>query len=147
MHPLNQKKVVVRFLSYAGTIAIFGRWNVNRQIRLLVSAVLYFVLVFCAATAVFAQSKKQAQKMTLTGCLQKGDEANEFSLTGEDGKTYQLRNSAVDLSKHVGHKVTITGTFKAEKKEGQSAEYDQKEATEVGQIRVTDLTMISDKCK
>ena len=83
----------------------------------------------------------------MTGCLQKGDEANEFSIAGKDGKTYQLRNSAVDLSKHVGHKVTITGTFKAEKKEGQSAEYNQKEATEAGTIRVATLTMVSAKCR
>jgi hypothetical protein len=41
--------------------------------------------------------------------MQRGDEANEFAITGEDGKTYQLRNSAIDLSKHVGHTVTITG--------------------------------------
>jgi len=53
----------------------------------------------------------------------------------------------VDLSNHVGHKVTITGTFNAEKKEGQSAEYNQKEATEVGTIRVATLEMVSDKCK
>jgi len=79
--------------------------------------------------------------------MQKGDEANEFAITGEDGKTYQLRNSAVDLSKHVGHTVTITGTFKAEKKEGQSAEYSQQEATESGTIQVATLKMVSDKCK
>jgi len=28
--------------------------------------------------------------LTVTGCLQKGDEANEFSITGEDGKSYDL---------------------------------------------------------
>jgi hypothetical protein len=79
--------------------------------------------------------------------MQKGDEANEFAITGEDGKTYQLRNSAVDLSKHVGHKVSITGTFKTEKKEGQSAEYNQQEAAEAGTIQVATLKMVSDKCK
>ena len=126
---------------------MFGRWKVNRQVRLLISALFCLGLAFSVATAGFAQAKKGSQTMTVTGCLQNGDEANEFSIKGEDGKTYQLRNSTVDLSKHVGHKVTITGIFKAEKKEGQSAEYDQKEATEVGQIRDTDLTMVSDKCK
>ena len=119
----------------------------KRQIGVLVSAVVFLVVALFAATAGFAQTKSDSQKTTVTGCLQKGDEANEFAITGEDGKTYQLRNSAVDLSTHVGHKVTITGTFNAEKKEGQSAEYNQKEATEAGTIRVATLKMVSDKCQ
>jgi hypothetical protein len=119
---------------------------VKRPVGVLVSAVIC-VVVALSATAGFAQTKAGDQKTTVTGCLQKGDEANEFAITGEDGKTYQLRNSAVDLSKHAGHKVTITGIFKAEKKEGQSAEYNQEEATEAGSIRVATLKMVNDKCK
>ena len=119
----------------------------KRQVRALASVIVCLVVAFAAAKVRSAQSKAGSQNATVTGCLQKGDEANEFAITGEDGKTYQLRNSAVDLSKHVGHKVTITGTFNAEKKEGQSAEYNQKEATEVGTIRVATLEKVSDKCK
>ena len=82
--------------------------------------------------------------------MQKGDEADEFSLTGEDGKTYDLQSSAVDLSKHLGHKVTVTGTFKPEsyeKEKGESEEHEKKGATEAGDIRVTNLKMVSDSCK
>jgi len=85
-----------------------------------------------------------------TGCLQKGDEADEFSITGEDGKTYGLRSSAVDLSKHLGHKVTVTGTLKAEsyeKEKEETEEHEKKEAAEAGDIRVTNLKMVSDSCK
>src|SRR5438270_1993346 len=53
--------------------------------------------------------------VTVTGCLQKGDEAGEFSITGENGKTYGLRSTAVKLADHVGHKVTVTGQAKPEK--------------------------------
>jgi hypothetical protein len=120
------------------------RWNVKRHIRVFISA-LFCLVVFFAATGGFAQLKT-GQKTTVTGCLQKGDKAQEFSIAGEDGKTYQIRNSAVDLSKHIGHKVTVTGTFEARKKEGESTEYDQKQGTEVGQIRVTALKMVSEKC-
>jgi len=120
---------------------------VKRVIYLLVSAIVCWVVAFSAATVAFAQTEAAGQKMTVTGCLQKGGEANEFAITREDGKTYQLRNSAVDLSKHVGHKVTIMGTFKAEKREGQSAEYSQQEAIEAGTIQVATLKMISDKCQ
>ena len=43
---------------------------------------------------------KQAEKpakgtKTVTGCLQKGDEAGEFSIEGEDGKLWGLRSSTV----------------------------------------------------
>ena len=61
-----------------------------------------------------AQEKSAGGKTTVTGCLQKGDEAEEYSITGEDGKTYGLRSKLVKLSQHLGHKVTITGTLRAE---------------------------------
>lgn len=119
----------------------------KRAVMVLVSAVVCLVVAFSVATAGFALTKAEGQKATVTGRMQKGDEANEFAISGEDGKTYQLRNSAIDLSKHVGHKVTITGTFNAERKEGKSAEYNQQEATEAGTIRVATLKMVSDKCQ
>ena len=119
----------------------------KRVIYMLVSATVCLVVAFSATRVAFAQAKAPGHKMTVTGCLQKGDEANEFAITGEDGKTYQLRNSAVDLSKHVGHKVTIMGTFKAQKREGQSAEYNQQEATEAGTIQIATLKMVSDRCQ
>jgi hypothetical protein len=39
--------------------------------------------------------------MAVTGCLQKGDEPGEFSITGDDGKTWDLRSRTVKLSEHV----------------------------------------------
>jgi len=43
--------------------------------------------------------------------VSKGDEAGEYAVTGEGGKRYCLHGSnSVDLSKHFGHKVTVTGT-------------------------------------
>jgi hypothetical protein len=53
---------------------------------------------------------KSGKAVTVTGCLQKGDEAGEYSITSEDGKRYGLRSKSVDLSKHLGHQVTVTGT-------------------------------------
>src|SRR5205823_6947553 len=97
----------------------------------------------------FAQAKSAGQKTTLTGCLQKRDDPDEFSITGEDGKTC-MRSSAADLSKRLGHKVTITGNFKAEsyeKEKGEREEHEKKEAAEAGDIRVTNLKMVSDSCK
>jgi len=121
----------------------------NRLARFVILAAISLALGFYVTPAGFAQAKAGG-KTTVTGCLQKGDEADEFSITGEDGKTYGLRSSAVDLSKHLGHKVTVTGTLKAEsyeKEKGESEEHEKKEAAEAGDIRVTNLKMVSDTCK
>src|SRR5437773_11912658 len=88
--------------------------NMNRLFRLLVLIAVSFVLGFYCTPSGIAQEKSASGKKTVTGCLQKGEEADEFSLTGEDGKSYGVRSSAVDLSKHLGHKVTVPGTLQAE---------------------------------
>ena len=117
---------------------------------------LFILLVFALALGVYvtpnasAQEKTAGGKTTVTGCLQKGDEPGEYSITGEDGKTYGLRSRTVKLSAHLGHKVTVTGTVRAEsaeKEKGEAAEHGNKEAAEAGDIRVTDLKMVSDKCQ
>ena len=125
----------------------------NRLGRFLVLTAVTLVLGLYVTQAGFAEEKGSGAKTTVTGCLQKGDEANEFSITGEDGKTYGLRSSSVDLAKHLGHKVTVTGTLKAEsaekeKNESKAAEAAEKKASpETGDIHVTNLTMVSDSCK
>jgi hypothetical protein len=97
-----------------------------------------------------AQEKTTDAATTVTGCLQKGDEAGEYSITGKDGKTYGLRSTAVDLSQHVGHKVTVKGALKpesAEKEKGEAEEHEKTRAMEAGDILVTNLKMVSDSCK
>ena len=98
-----------------------------------------------------AAPEKKAEKSThtVTGCLQKGDEAGEFSITGEDGKTWGLRSTSVKLDEHLGHKVTVTGsttheTKAEEKKEGQVENAGSK--TEYADLTVTSLKMVSESC-
>ena len=110
-----------------------------------------------STSAAAAQDKQDKKPMshtkTVTGCLQKGDEPGEFSITGQDGRTWGLRSSSVKLEQHVGHQVTVTGSAhreskaqeKAEeKKEGQMENAAGKE--EYGHLRVTSLKMISETC-
>ena len=92
-----------------------------------------------------------AKETTVTGCLQKGDEAGEFAITGEDGKLFGLRSTTVKLEEHVGHKVTVAGTSteaKAdatkEKKEGTVEKAAAKE--DIKDLNVTSLKMVSDSC-
>lgn len=97
-----------------------------------------------------SQATATSSKTSVTGCLQKGDEAGEFSITGGVGKTYGLRSKSVDLSKHLGHKVTVTGTLRPESSEKEkheskgNASSDKK--PDAGDIRVTNLKHISETC-
>ena len=96
-----------------------------------------------------APEKKAEKSQTVTGCLQKGDEAGEFSIKGEDGKTWGLRSTSVKLDQHIGHQVTVTGsttheTKAEEKKEGQVQNAGSK--TEYADLTVTSLKMVSESC-
>lgn len=99
-------------------------------------------------------AKPKAAAITVTGCLQKGDSADEFAITGENGKTWELRSRSVKLGEHVGHTVTITGVrhheTKAEEAKEEKAEPKESkeaEAKEAGDLRVTSLNMVSESCK
>ena len=96
-----------------------------------------------------SQEKSASKTKTVTGCLQKGDQPDEFSITGEDGKSWDLRSNTVKLADHVGHQVTVTGsptreTKAEEKKEGQVENAAEKK--ELGELRVTSLKMVSESC-
>jgi hypothetical protein len=122
----------------------------KKLVRLYALLVFAFTLGAYVAPSASAQEKMAGSKTTVTGCLQKGDEAGEYSITGEDGKTYGLRSTSVKLSQHLGHKETITGTLRpesAENEKGEAEEHEKKEVVEVGDIRVTALKMVSDKCQ
>jgi opacity protein-like surface antigen len=100
-------------------------------------------------TAQENQEKSAGQTQTVTGCLQKGDEADEFSITGEDGKSWELRSSTVKLAQHVGHKVTVSGPVTRESKAEEKKEGEVEKAAgkrEYGELRVTSLKMVSSSC-
>ena len=108
-----------------------------------------------SATSKQVASKPKHHRVEVTGCLQKTDEAGEFSITGEDGKKWDLRSESVKLSKHVGHKVTVTGTpyheteaeeAKEEKAEKNEAAEKESKETKEAHLRVTGLKMISENC-
>jgi hypothetical protein len=111
------------------------------------SYILALALTLGLGSLVRATQEKadNGKAVTVTGCLQKGDEAGEYSITSEDGKRYGLRSKTVALAKHVGHKVTITGTQVRE----ESEEKEKKESGggEYADLRVTNLKMISEGCK
>ena len=106
-----------------------------------------FAALLCnPAVAAHKKTAKAAGDVTVTGCLAKGDEANEFSIKGEDGKTYGLYSAkGVKLADHLNHKVTVTGVATKERGEGkEKKEAGRKEESE--HLRVTNLKMVSTTC-
>ncbi|SRR5258706_2576060 len=99
------------------------------------------------------KAEKSAHTQTVTGCVQKGDEAGEFSITGEDGKTWGLHSTNVKLDQHLGHKVTVTGSTRHESKAEEKAE-EKKEGqvekaaskAEYADLEVASLKMVSETC-
>ena len=64
------------------------------------------------STATPADKAARPKEHSMTGCLQKGTEANTFKLTDlEKGpKTVEIPETTAKLDPHVGHKVEVTGT-------------------------------------
>ena len=107
---------------------------------------LLVALMVVVALAIYAGSQANSEMKTVTGCLQKGDEPNEYSITDASGKTNEMRSSEVKLADHLEHRVTVTGLVKTESDEDEEREA-KGSKKEVGYIQVTKLTMVSTSCQ
>jgi hypothetical protein len=115
-----------------------------------------FMFAGTAGLATAQDTTKTTHKKTrvLTGCLQKGDDANEYKLTTAKGGTWEIKSDSLKLGDHVGHTVTITGVVSNATLHGakEDAKAEAKEhgvdkgSTEHGHMTVTNLTMVSDSC-
>jgi hypothetical protein len=92
---------------------------------------------------------------TLTGCLQKCEGSDEYTLTAKDGGTWEVTSDAVKFGPHVGHTVTITGAVSnatahglKEDAKGEAKEHGiDKNSKEHGHMTVTNLKMVSASCE
>jgi hypothetical protein len=99
--------------------------------------------------------KPKAEVRNITGCLSKGDSADEFLLTGKDGSTWEVRSTKVTLADHVGHTVTAHGvvsnsTMHNMKEDAKNAAVDsgvKKNDDEHGHLTISSLKMVSSSCK
>lgn len=104
-----------------------------------------------------AQDQTQSQAMqnqkavTATGCLQKAAAGSGYQLTDSSSmKTYDLTaaSSDVDLSAHVGHTVTVTGTPQAAAETNPSSNPAGESQTPANpQLSVTNVKMVSSSCQ
>ena len=94
-------------------------------------------------------SNGNSQSVTATGCLQKGSEAGGYYLTGDDGKTWELTGQG--LSQHVGHKITVTGQqlqgSKSQEQKVESSEKSEAGGNQYGDLRVSNVQMVSASCQ
>jgi hypothetical protein len=125
------------------------------------SAILGLILLCGAAAAAAAgKSAHSAAGMTLTGCLQKGDEANTFLLTNATGPGAAAKvdrweligaPASLKMADHVGHKVEVTGhavgagaAAKMEAKKGAKSE--KKEEAGEHHLQVRSFKHIAPTC-
>ena len=84
----------------------------NRK-ALFIVAVLTAILL---PLTLFGQEKKDAGSVSVTGCFNKGADADHYMLKDEKGKEYIVTGDAGMLGRHANnHRVTITGTMTKEK--------------------------------
>jgi hypothetical protein len=111
-----------------------------------------------AASLVTAQDATKTthkKTRTLTGCLQKAEDAKEYNLTTKDGGTWEVKSDSVKLAPHVGHTMTVTGvvsnaTLHGVKEDVKSEAKEHgvdKDSTEHGHMTVTNAKMVSDSCQ
>jgi hypothetical protein len=120
-------------------------------------ALLCLVLACTASVWTLAQdsdAKSKGSTRTITGCLQKTDDANEFRLIGNDGSSWEVRSDTVSLADHVGHTVSATGvvsnsTAHNMKEDTKDMAHDagvKKNNSEHGHMKITDVQMVSHSC-
>jgi hypothetical protein len=102
-------------------------------------------------TAPVAQEpqKPASPDATVTGCVQKGDQPGEVSITAEDGRIWELHSTTGKLDEHINHKVTVTGTVTRDTKAADNKAGKVENASgkqEYGDLLVSSVTMVSKTC-
>jgi hypothetical protein len=118
-------------------------------------AILSLALMSCSVWAQTDEPKKETHKntRTVTGCVQR--DGNEYQVAGKDGSTWEVKSDSVDLAKHVGHTVTVTGAVsnaavhgaKEDAKDEAREHGVDKNSTEHGHMTVTNLKMVGSSCE
>ena len=146
--------VLTLIISTCGQVQLL---EANVNLRIVTGVIALFLFAGTAGLATAQETTKTTHKKTrtLTGCLQKGEDANEYNFTAKGGGTWEIKSDSVKLDEHVGHTVKITGVVSnatahgmKEDAKGEMQEHGMdKHDTEHGHMTVTDLAMVSDSCQ
>ena len=118
-------------------------------------AMVALALMFSSAWAQTEGTKKETHKntRTVTGCMQK--DGDEYTVATKDGSTWEVKSDSIDLAKHVGHTVTVTGAVQnaalhgaKEDTKTEAREHGVgKNSTEHGHMTATNLKMVGTSCE
>src|ERR1700675_780388 len=121
------------------------------NLKIVTVVIALFVFAGAAGLATAQETTKTTHKKTrtLTGCLQKGEDANEYNFTAKGGGTWEIKSDSVKLDEHVGHTVKITGVVAnatahgmKEDAKAEMKEHDMdKHATDNGNMTAQNWTM------
>jgi hypothetical protein len=127
------------------------------KVKMVMAFLALFVFAGSAGLVTAQDTTKTTDKKTRTlrGCLQKGDDTNEYKLTTAKGATWEIKSDGVKLGDHVGHTVRVTGVVSHAKMHGmkEDAKSEAKEhgvdkdSTEHGHMTVTNLSMVNEGCQ
>jgi hypothetical protein len=127
------------------------------NVKIAMGALIFVMFTGAASLATAQDATKTTHKKTrtLTGCIQKAEDAKEYNLTTKDGGTWEVKSDSVKLAPHVGHTMTVTGvvsnaTLHGVKEDAKSEAKEHgvdKNSTEHGHITVTNAKMVSDSCQ
>jgi hypothetical protein len=119
------------------------------------STVVAFVGAIAAGSALSAHASTSPSVIggvpadSVTGCLQKGNSKDTYSVTDAAGKKHWVMSKTVPLDKHVGHTVTLTGSSMMSTPDNKMGSDSMKTSNKMGAMSmdVTALTMVSPSCK
>jgi hypothetical protein len=127
------------------------------NVKIAMGVLLFSMFTGTVRLAAAQEETKTTHKKTrtLTGCLQKAEDAKEYNLTTKDGGTWEVKSDSVKLAPHVGHTMTVTGvvsnaTLHGAKEDAKSEAKEHgvdKDSTEHGHMTVTNVKMVSNSCQ
>jgi hypothetical protein len=112
----------------------------------LITGFVGFGLLAIPATSVVSAEPKGDKTVNLTGCLANGDRTHEYSIKDQSGQNFELLPAAgMNMKKHVGQAVMVTGRVAKAKRERDEAREAGKPA-DSEYLRVYQLKSVNPSC-
>jgi hypothetical protein len=120
-----------------------------RRLLLLVSVLLLGVSWAAAQNSASpgqtSHSRASAGSQTVEGCLSGSN--GKYTLTDQQGKTYDLTGDTSKLADHVGHEVKITGTSGSGSASGAGSAMGESSGSSGQTLEVSSVKHVSKTCK
>ena len=89
-------------------------------------------------------------QIALTGCLKRSSSTGGYSIADQNGTTWELKSTSVNLAEHVNHSVTVTGK-PVSQGAPQTSSRQESGSTQTGSkpqyvLRVLTLQLLSPSC-